>query len=115
MKGFIILLVVIGLFLLSQSIYAHPPFDIYISFDKATKMINAQIVHKVSNLKTHYIIKVYISINGKEIIQHQISRQDNNEEQKVAYLIPDVKNNDVISVEAYCNISGKLKKDIVVR
>jgi hypothetical protein len=53
-------------------------------------------------------------LNGKEIIQHIISRQDNNTEQIVAYLVPDAKEGDVLGIEAYCNISGKLKKEIKV-
>ncbi|MCM8831699.1 MAG: hypothetical protein NC918_05885 [Candidatus Omnitrophica bacterium] len=115
MKLFMNFLAFVGFFLIFINAYAHPPFDIYITFDKMTKTISAQIMHKVSNPQTHYINKVEISINGKEIIKHQISRQDNNEEQKVSYLLPDVKDNDIISIEAYCSISGKLKKEIVVK
>ena len=56
-----------------------------------------------------------VGLNGKEIIEHSISREDNNETQTVSYLIPDVKDGDILSVEAYCSISGKLRKEIVVK
>jgi hypothetical protein len=95
--------------------YAHPPSDIRITFDSKTKMLEAVIVHNTSNPVNHYIKKVDIGLNGKEIIEHMISREDNNQAQEVRYLIPDAKGGDVISVEGYCSISGKLKKEITVR
>jgi len=95
--------------------YAHPPSDIKIAFDPKTKMLEAVIMHNTSNPINHYIKKVDIGVNGKEIIEHMISREDNNQNQTVRYLIPDAKDGDVISVEGYCSISGKLKKEITVK
>jgi hypothetical protein len=95
--------------------YAHPPSDIKITFDTQTKMLEAVIVHNTSNPVNHYIKKVDIGLNGKEIIEHMISREDNNQTQTVRYLIPDAKDGDVVLVEGYCSISGKLKKEITVK
>ena len=102
-------------FAVASLAYAHPPSDIKITFDAGTKTLHAVIMHNTSNPISHYIKKVAIGLNGKEIIEHGISREDNNESQTVNYLIPDVKDGDVISVEAYCSISGKLKKEITVK
>ena len=98
----------------TKSAYAHPPSDIAITFDASTKILKAVIAHQVNNPNSHFIKKVDIGLNGKEIIEHIISRQDNNTTQTVSYLIPDAKAGDRLSVEAYCNISGKLKKEIKV-
>ena len=95
--------------------YAHPPSDIKITFDQAKKVLTAVLVHNVSNPSKHYINKVDIGLNGKEIIEQSISKQDNAVDQTVSYLIPDVKSGDVLSVEGYCSISGKLKKEITVK
>ena len=95
--------------------YAHPPSDIKITFDAKTKILQAIIMHNTSNPLNHYIKKVDVGLNGREVIEHAISREDNNESQTVRYLIPDVKDGDVISVEAYCSISGKLQKEISVK
>lgn len=95
--------------------YAHPPSDIKITFDPGTKMVHAVIMHGVSNVLNHYINKVDVAINGKEVIEHQISRQDNFDSQTVSYLLPDIKDGDVVSVEGYCSISGTLKKEITVK
>jgi len=108
---FLFFLFFFGVFSLA---YAHPPSDIIINFDPKTKILSAVIMHNTSNPDSHFIKKVDIGLNGKEIIEHKISREDNNENQTVSYLVPDVNNGDVISVEAYCSISGKLKKEIMV-
>ena len=109
---FIIFCFVIGTCALA---YAHPPKDIVITFDPATKILKAVIMHDVSNPAKHYIRKVDIGLNGEEIIEHSISRQDNNSTQTVEYLIPDVKAGEKLSVEAYCSLSGKLEKEIKVQ
>jgi RNA-binding protein YhbY len=104
------------LFLTVSSIaYAHPPSDIIITFDSKAKTLNAVIMHNVSNLENHFIKKVDIALNGKEIIALTFSRQDNNTSQTVSYLIPDAKAGDTLSVEGYCSISGKLEKEIKIK
>ena len=111
----IALLVFVIIFAAVSLAYAHPPSDIKITFDAGTKMLHAVIMHDVSSPLSHYIKKVDVALNGKEVIEHTISRQDNNDTQAVTYLIPDVKDGDVVFVEAYCSISGKLIKEITVK
>jgi len=100
-------------FCVSSVAYAHPPSDIKITYDSKTKILTALIIHNVSDVKKHYINKVDVGLNGREIISQAISQQDNNINQKVSYLIPDAKAGDKISVEGYCSISGKLEKEII--
>jgi len=115
MKKVTAFLIIFIFFLTISTVYAHPPSDIKITFDPNTKMLQAVIIHNTSNPLNHYIKKVDVGLNGNEIIEHTISREDNNESQTVKYLIPDAKDGDIISVEGYCSISGKLKKEIKVK
>ena len=115
MKRIAIFLVTLVFLAAATSAYAHPPSDIKITFDPQTKILQAVIMHNVSDPLNHYIKQVDVGLNGKEIIIHTISRQDNNESQTVSYLIPDAKAGDVLSVEGYCSISGKLEKEIKVQ
>jgi hypothetical protein len=112
MKALFMLLVFFVLFF--SAAYAHPPSDIHLSYDPDTKILRAEIMHNVSNPGSHYIKKVDIGLNGKEIIEQAISRQDNGISQSVSYLIPDAKSGDTLSVEGYCSISGKLVKEIKI-
>ncbi|MCK9430332.1 MAG: hypothetical protein M0R17_10055 [Candidatus Omnitrophica bacterium] len=100
---------------LTGTAYAHPPKDIEISYDPATKILTAIILHDTSNPLGHYIKKVDVGLNDQEIIEQKISRQENINSQEVNYYIPDTKSGDRLSVEGYCSISGKLKKEIVVK
>lgn len=109
--SFLIMVLCIGFLSLA---HAHPPSDIHITFDPSTKLLKAVIVHKVSNPLNHFIIKVDVGVNDKEILTQRISQQDTNEQQTVVYRIPDVKEGDIVSVEAYCSISGMLEKKIKV-
>ena len=101
-------------FFVSSVAYAHPPSDIKITYDPKTKILTAFIMHNVSDVKKHYINKVDVGLNGRDIISQSISQQDNNISQKVSYLIPDAKEGDTLSVEGHCSISGKLAKEIKV-
>lgn len=92
--------------------YAHPPSDIKMTFDPATKMLEAVIMHDVNDPAKHFINKVDVGLNGKEIISQALSQQDNKESQTVRYLVPDVKAGDSLSVEGYCNLVGKLEKEL---
>jgi hypothetical protein len=94
--------------------YAHPPSDIAITFDPSSKILKAVITHPVNNVENHFIGKVDVGLNGKEVIEHKISRQDDNSVQTVSYLLPDARPGDTVSVEAYCSISGKLVKEIKI-
>ena len=103
-----------GLFIVNATAFAHPPSDIKIQFDDKTKTLTAVITHRVSNPKTHYIYKTDIGLNGQEIKTLTFKSQVDNVHQIATAVIPDVKKSDSLSVEAYCNISGKLKKEIKV-
>jgi len=111
MISILLCLVIIGAVSIA---YAHPPSDIKITYDPATKILQAVIYHNVSDPAKHHIKKVDVGLNGQEILTQQISCQDNNSTQTVSYLIPDAKSADTLSVEAYCSISGKLEKEITV-
>ena len=112
MKKIVLLSGFFVFFVLSALAFAHPPSDIKIIFDPQTKILSAVIIHGVSNPARHYIKKVDVALNGKEIIEQSISIQDNSNNQTVSFLIPDFKVGDLISVEGYCSISGKLKKQL---
>ncbi len=109
-KLFLCLLMV----LFTGTAFAHPPTHVEVSFNRETKILAAKISHPVENPSTHYVAKVDVSLNGNEILTHEISRQDTENEQVVLYLLPDVKTGDEVSVEAYCSISGRLEKKIKI-
>ena len=115
MKSLRILIVLCALFIGSSAAYAHPPSDIALTYDNSLKTLTAVITHNVSNPIAHHIYKVEVGLNNSIIITQMISRQDNNLNQTVKYYIPDAKVGDTLSVDAYCNLSGDLKKETKVK
>lgn len=107
-------LILCGLLVTSATAFAHPPSDIKIQFDPATKTLTATIEHRISNPKSHYINKVDIGLNGKEIKMLPFAKQETSTSQTISFVIPEAKTGDILSVEGYCNLSGKLEKEIKV-
>lgn len=115
MKKSLLLSIGFILWLMVAVAYAHPPSDIKITFDPQTKTLNAVIMHNTSNPLTHYIKKIDIALNGEDITELTFSKQENNQSQSISYSVPNAKEGDVVSVEGYCSISGKLKKEIAIK
>ena len=110
-----VLMLVLSFAVITSTAYAHPPSDIQITFNPQTQEVKAIIFHQVSDMNKHYIKKVDIGINDKEIVELKFSKQDNLVTQSVIYKIPEAKAGDRLSVEAYCSLSGKLEKEIKVK
>lgn len=111
MKNIFIILVVC-LFLPVQA-FAHPARKITLSI--SDKTLNIKITHKVNNSQKHYINRITVYVNKKNIIQQKFSAQISDTEQVVFYTIPSLKIGDIIVVETNCSRFGKRKKSITIR
>lgn len=112
MKRIIILIFMLYLLTITYVASAHPPTKMNVHFKPASKILAATITHPVQNVRTHFIQKVSVKRRGKKIIEHTLSKQDNNKTQTVSFLIPDAQPGDLFEMEAYCNISGRRTKRI---
>ncbi|MBU1853662.1 MAG: hypothetical protein KJ957_06440 [Candidatus Omnitrophica bacterium] len=110
--GRIIFFILLFLLAATSLSYAHPPSDITLEYDFETGFLSVAIMHNVENPQSHFIHKVSIALNGKEIISHSISLQDEFDMQVLGYIVPDVRKGDTLLIEAYCSISGKMKKEL---
>lgn len=104
-----------GLLIMSTPAFAHPPSSIKIQFDPETKTLTAVVKHRVSNPKSHYIKKIDIGLNGKEIKGLPFKEQETSIGQTFSFVIPEAKTGDTLSVEAYCNLSGKTEQKIKLK
>lgn len=109
MKYSIIPVIIAILCIFATGSLAHPPDSLQMSID-STGILLIQVYHPVKDHTKHYINKITVELNGKEIIQQTLNSQTNKIVQELIYKIIDAKANDKITVTAYCNITGK-KKD----
>lgn len=94
--------------------FAHPPQDIEIIFDLQTRVLKAKILHPVKDPQKHFIKKVEVGLNGKEIIVFDFFQQKDGFEQVLQCRLKEAETGDILSVLAHCSISGKLQKEIKV-
>ncbi|MCX7820573.1 MAG: hypothetical protein N2258_02740 [Brevinematales bacterium] len=109
MKYFISILLII-----SSIAFAHPPSRIKADFNLSEKTIAIEIEHGVRS-KDHYINAIEILLNGKSIIKQSSSEQFNEDIQKYLYLLPELKENDKITIIAKCNKFGDMKREFVAQ
>lgn len=112
MKKIIFGAIVLTALFSSNVLFAHPPARIDADFDSKKEMLEATIKHPVANNNTHYVREVIVRLNGRKILTHEFNQQESRREQETAYLIPGTKGMDTLTIEAYCNMSGKQEKRI---
>ncbi|MFC1517715.1 hypothetical protein ACFL5G_04065 [Candidatus Margulisiibacteriota bacterium] len=92
--------------------FAHPPRDVDIKVDG--NKVEVTVDHPVGNTKLHLIDKIDLYVNGKKMVKQTFLVQGENG-QKVIYIIPSLKAEDVIKVKASCNKYGDKSKRLEVK
>ena len=93
---------------------AHPPVKIDISYNKMARNLEVVIGHSVNNPEKHFIKKVIVKKNKKDLMEETFEGQDNDRNQTI--IIPvSAQKGDIITVQAYCNISGRLTESITIK
>ncbi len=113
MKHSILPIIIAILCIFIASSMAHPADSLVMSID-SNGLLSIQIYHPVKDHAKHYINKVTVELNGKEIIQQSFKSQTDKTVQELIYKIIDAKENDKITLTAYCNITGKKKEMLTV-
>ncbi len=92
----------------------HPPSAIDLQFDEEQKVLTVEINHSVNNSAKHYINKVSVKLNRQPIIEQKFARQIDNKQQVAVYKIIDAEPGDTVEITAFCNVSGKIRQEIIV-
>jgi desulfoferrodoxin (superoxide reductase-like protein) len=112
MKKITVFIVLLAYLFVCSVSYATPPARIDAKFDSEKKKLEAIVQHPVNDNNTHYVNRIVVRLNGKQIIEQKFTRQDVRRNQTVQYLISDARGMDTLTIEAYCNMSGKNTKRI---
>jgi len=106
---------ILGLFLVqSQGLIAHPPSKIILEFNAETSILKVEMPHLVKDVTEHFIDRVEVKLNGKEILKQALLTQQDLEKQTVIYQIHDAKSGDELEVTAHCNVFGKKKETLQI-
>jgi len=86
--------------------WADPPQDISLSYDPATQMLTANITHKSTFTGLHYVKQVEIRKNNQLVSKNEYASQPGKTTFSRNYNIPATEN-DLLEVNAFCNIQGQ--------
>jgi desulfoferrodoxin (superoxide reductase-like protein) len=109
MKRFALMSLALVVVLAAGSVWAHPPKDVKLEFDPATKTLQVTAVHDTKDATKHFIGTVEVDLNGEKIIEQKFKSQIGVDAQKARYWINDASVGDTLAVTATCNIAGKKK------
>ena len=114
MKRLIFMYFVLALLFSTSPVLAHPSKSMVLDFSLQEHTLRVRIAHEVKKPLKHYIDKIVVELNGKEIIEQKFKSQISKEGQEAVYMIIDAKPGDKITVIAYCNVSGKKKQTVKI-
>ncbi len=85
---------------------AHPPKDVQLGYDAASKTITVTITHTSASLTRHYIKLVEVVKNGAVVSSNLYKSQPDKTSFSYSFSVP-AQAGDVIEVTSSCNIYGK--------
>ncbi|MCF7918497.1 MAG: hypothetical protein K9N06_01105 [Candidatus Cloacimonetes bacterium] len=110
MKYLLILVLLAG----SSLLLAHPASEVTLAFDQETSILTVNFAHNVNDVDKHFIFEILVYLNGEQIIEQLLQKQDNTETGTVIYKIVEAKKGDKIKVRTNCNKTGKKAAEIVI-
>ena len=96
-------------------VIAHPASKIKLDFDTETKLLDIRFDHKVADPEKHFIYKIEIELNGKDVIEQNLSLQDTKTGGSLVYKLADAIAGDKIKVMLRCNKSGNKSKTLTIK
>lgn len=107
-------LILLSLFVLFSQSLAHPPVKVRLQYNPGTRRLTVGLPHHVKDIEKHYISKIIVKLNGKEIISQIFSVQSSLKTHQAGYFVPSAKPGDVFEVTATCNQYGKKKGKLLI-
>ena len=104
---------------LSVLVFAHPPKEVALSYDPATKMLTITVTHLikqslVSDPAKHYVKEISVKINDKSVVVANYSSQQADEGDKVIFML-NLKSADKVTVRAVCSMAGDKTSELMVK
>lgn len=92
--------------------FCHPPSEIRLVFDAASRTLHVTVMHDTKKPDEHFIETVQVRINGKEAVKQSFMKQTDGLKRPASYLLEDVKAGDQVSVTGVCSVFGNKTETI---
>lgn len=93
---------------------ADPPKKVTVTYNKENSTVKVVVFHPVANTSTHYVKKITIKVDGKEVKTFNETKQDNNKTDTREVVLKGIKPGSFIEAVADCSIMGSKKGKIKV-
>lgn len=103
------------LVLSATAAFAIPPENIVLSWDSSSSTLSVTADHPVNDGTKHYIMAMYITSDGKQILTKEYRSQPSLEVFSDSVRLEGAAPGSVITVELVCNIMGNAKKEITLK
>jgi len=100
--------------IMTSNVFANPPSAIYADYDSTRHELNVKAQHIVTKRAEHFVKRVVIYKNGKEVLTKTFDFQTSHRNQTMPPISLDAKKSDKIRIVAFCNISGSYEKTLVI-
>ncbi len=114
MRKSVLFVILCAVLLFAGEAFAHPPSGMEVAFDPSEGMLHVTIAHGVRDAEDHYISEVRILREGTELLARTYTSQTTKKDFEEAYPMPELREGDVITLEATCNKFGSMKKDFTL-
>jgi glucose/arabinose dehydrogenase len=92
---------------------AHPPAQVSLAYDSQNQSLKVSATHQVSDLTSHYIFRIDVFKNGKQVITKEYTSQPTSSTFSYDYPL-NATNGDILKAAAYCIIAGSRSAEIAV-
>lgn len=102
----LMLIIVLGLMAIT-ALSAHPAANVKAQYDAKTSILTVEYGHKVRDASDHYIFNVMIEVNGKKMVEQNLSAQESLDGGTLVYKLANLTKGDQVKVTTDCNKGGK--------
>lgn len=95
--------------------FAQPPTDVNLAWDAASSTLSVTAKHPVNDGTKHYIMAMYISGGGKQLLAKEYGSQQSAETFSDSVKLDGAASGMKIKVELVCNIMGNAEKEITLK
>lgn len=109
----VFLVIMAFLAILSLPCLAHPPSNVVVYYNGENQTLKVTVTHQVSTPASHYIYKIAVNKNGKEILKEEYKGQPSSSTFNYNYPL-NASPGDLIKATAYCVLAGSKSTEIVI-
>ncbi len=94
--------------------FAHPPRDVQLTYDGEAQVLKIRVNHVTPNTLKHYIRRVVIKLNDKEVNALNFPAQSSRQAHEIEVPL-ELKAGDTVTVSAVCNVAGSKEVSLQIK